>query len=182
MDTEIETTTLYALVAEFDDPEKLLHAAERTREAGYKNVDAYTPFPVHGLADVLKFHDWRIPWLIFLGGLGGCAGGYALCYYVNVMDYPLNVGGRPLNSWPAFIPITFECTILLAALTAVFGMLALNGFPQPYRSIFNTPHFDRASQDRFFLAIEARDPRFDAADTFDFLRSLGADAVSEVER
>ncbi len=177
------TTPLHGIIAEFDDPDVLIAAAHRTREAGYKRLDAYTPFPVHGLAEAIGFDDWRIPWFVFLGGLTGCLLGFGGLYYSNVVDYPWNVGGRPLNSWPAFIPITFECTVLFSGLTAFLTQFLLNGLPKPHDSIFNAKNFDRASQDRFFLSVEAGDPRFDTEETAAFLRRLnGVLDVSEVEK
>lgn len=173
---------IFGVAASFDNPEDLLVAAEKAREAGYTKMDAYTPFPVHGLADAIGFRDNRVPWIIFIGGVLGAIGGYGLQYYVSVIDYPMNVGGRELNSWPQFIPVTFECTILFAALGAVFGMLALNGFPKPYDPMFNAPGFERASQDRFFLCIESDDPRFDPNDTMKFMQTLNAEQVTEVAR
>ena len=177
-----EEPTLYGIIAEFDDPDDLIAAAGRAHADGYRNMDAYTPFPVHGLAEAIDFKDDRLPWMIFLAGVAGAFGGYLLQYFVSVVDYPLNVGGRPLNSWPLFIPVTFECTILLAATTGVFGMLFLNGFPRPHHPIFNAQNFERASQDGFFLCIEADDPQFDLRRTRQFLERLGARSVSEVER
>jgi hypothetical protein len=168
------------MVAEFDTPEALIAAAERAREAGYKRMDAYSPFPVHGVSEAIGFRDVKVPWIVFAGGLVGAFTGYTLQWYTSVIDYPMNVGGKPLNSIPAFIPITFELTILFAAFGAVFGMLALNGLPKPYHSIFNTPGFERASQDRFFLAIEARDPGYEPEETRRFLESVGPLRVSEV--
>jgi hypothetical protein len=172
--------TVYGLVAEFDSAEALLEAAEKTRVAGYRKTDAYTPFPVHGLSEAIGFHDVRLPWMIFMGGLIGCFTGYTLQWYTAVIDYPMNVGGKPLNSIPAFFPVTYESTILFSALTAVFGMLAVNRLPKPYHSIFNTPGFERATQDRFFLAIEAQDKMFDAVETRDFMQSLNPLSLSEV--
>ena len=172
---------LYGLMAEFDDPEVVLDAANKAREAGYKRMEAYTPFPVHGLHEAVGFRDNRVPWVIFFSGLAGAAAGYGLQYFVSVIDYPMNVGGRPLHSWPAFIPVTFETTVLFAAFGAVLGMLALNGLPQPYHPVFNAPDFDRASQDRFFLCIEATDPKFDARETEKFLDTLNPIRVSAVE-
>jgi hypothetical protein len=172
---------LYGLMAEFDSPLDLLDAAQRAYEEGYRRMDAYTPFPVHGLAEALGFHRTRLPLLVLFGGIVGCIGGYGLQYWIAAIDYPLNVGGRPLNSWPAFIPVTFELTILVAALAAVLGMLALNRLPMPYHPVFNVPEFELASRNRFFLCIEASDPRFDSGETKRFLESLKARAVFQVE-
>jgi hypothetical protein len=172
---------LFGLVAEYDDPEKLIKAAQAAYDAGYREMDCYTPFPVHGLPEAIGFDDVRVPWIVFIGGVVGAFSGFALQYWVSVYAYPHNVGGRPLFSWPAFIPVTFECMILFAALGAVFGMLILNKLPQPYHPVFNAPRFDRASQDLFFLAIEARDPQYDADSTQEFLRGTGASLVSEVK-
>lgn len=172
--------TLYGLVAEFNDADVLLAAAEKTRVAGYTKMDAFTPIPVHGLDEALGLKRTRLPWLILIGGLLGAGGVFALATWVNVFHYPMNIGGRPLFSWPAFIPITFEGMVLLAAFAAVFGMIGLNGLPQPYHPAFNTPHFERATNDLFFLAIEANDPQFDLNQTRQFLEGLGAQQVSSV--
>jgi hypothetical protein len=172
---------LYGLMAEFDSPADLLEAAGRAYEEGYRRMDAYTPFPVHGLAEALGFRRTRLPLLVFFGGIAGCIGGYGLQYWISAIDYPLNIGGRPLNSWPAFIPVTFELTILVAALAAVLGMLALNGLPMPYHPVFNVPEFELASRNRFFLCIESTDPKFDRVETKHFLESLKPHAVFEVE-
>jgi Protein of unknown function (DUF3341) len=172
---------LYGLVAEFATPEELLEATRRARSAGYRRLEAYTPFPVHGLAEALDFHQTHIPLVVLLGGIVGGLGGYFLQYWINVLDYPLNVGGRPLHSWPAFIPVTFELTILIAALAAVFGMLALNGLPMPYHPLFNVPCFALVTRDRFFLCIEARDPKFDRMETRRFLEGVSAYNITEVE-
>lgn len=172
---------IYGLMAEFENPDDLLAAAQRAHEAGYRKMDAYTPFPVHDLAETLGRHRTRLPALVFAAGLTGAAGGYLLQLYTMAVDYPLNVGGRPYNSWPAFIPVTFELTILLAAFAAVIGMLALNGLPRPYHPVFNVPGFDRATRDRFFLCIEAADPRFDRTNTQRFLESLEPLRVAAVE-
>jgi hypothetical protein len=174
------TPGLYGLMAEFDAPEALLEAARRAYVTGYRHMDAYSPFPVEGLAAAIGLQRTRLPLVVLLGGVIGCVGGFLLQYYAAVIDYPLNVGGRPLNSWPAFIPVTFELTILVAALFAVLGMLALNGLPMPYHSVFNVPRFALASQDHFFLCIEARDHLFDRQRTRQFLESLGAREVTEV--
>jgi len=171
---------IYGIAAEFSTPAEVTRAARKARKEGYTVMDAYTPFPVHGLDEAIGFEDNRIKWLIFLAGLGGGGFGLWLMWWINTTEYPMNVGGRPLFSWPSFVPVTFECTVLIAGLTAFFGMLALNGLPQPYHPIFNAANFDRCSQDKFFLCIEATDPKFDKKETADFLRSLEPDSVSEV--
>ncbi|MEX2118976.1 MAG: DUF3341 domain-containing protein [Pirellulales bacterium] len=175
-----QDVALYGLLAEFDKPEDLFEAAKRTHAEGYRRIEAYTPIPMEGLAEALGHHTTRLPLLTLLGGVLGGLTGYALQYYASVLDYPLNVGGRPLHSWPAFIPVTFELTVLGAAFFTVLGMLALNGLPMPYHPLFNVSEFKLASRDRFFLCIEARDPRFDAERTGEFLRRLGSRAVYEV--
>ena len=172
---------IHGLMAEFDDVQQLIEAARRTREAGYRDYDAYTPIPVEELAEVMHVHDTRLPWLVLVGGILGGLGGYALQYWTAVIDYPINVGGRPLHSWPAFIPPTFETTILGAALFCVLGMLALNGLPMPYHPVFNVPRFALSSRDRFFLCIEATDPIFHPEATRRFLERFGPREVSEVE-
>ena len=171
----------YGVMAEFDSPDKLVAAAHRAREEGYKRMDAYSPFPVEGLAEALNFKSRWVARLVFCGGVCGAIGGYALQYYCAVLAYPLDVGGRPLNSWPAFIPVTFETTVLCAALCAVLGMLLLNGLPLPYHPAFNVPRFALASRDRFFLLIEARDKNFEVEKTSRFLCALNAYEVSEVQ-
>jgi hypothetical protein len=171
----------HGMAARFESPEALLQAARSARSAGYKRFDAYTPFPVHGLAEVLRAEDARLPWLVFLCGALGAAAGYGLQYFVSVIDYPLNIGGRPLHSWPSFIPVTFETTVLLAAFGAVFGMFALNGLPRPHHPVFNVPGFGRASSDAFFLCIEADDPRYDRVEVERLLREWGAADVVEVQ-
>jgi hypothetical protein len=172
---------LHGIIAEFETAEQLLEAAHRARQAGYTQMDAYSPFPVHGLVEAIGFEDHKVPWTVFWAGVVGAIAGFSMQYYISVVDYPLNVGGRPLLSWPAFIPVTFETTVLFAAFGAFIGMLAFNGLPRPHHPIFNAPRFERASQDRFFLCIEATDPLFDRAKTRHFLESLGARMVSEVE-
>jgi hypothetical protein len=173
--------SLYGLVAEFATPDALLEATRRARQAGYRDIEAYTPFPVEGLTEALGFHRTSLPLVVLLGGIVGGLSGYLLQYWINVMHYSLNVGGRPLHSWPAFIPVTFELTILVAALAAVLGMLALNGLPMPYHPLFNMPRFALATHDRFFLCIEARDPKFDRTETRRFLESVAVGEVAEVE-
>jgi hypothetical protein len=173
---------IYGLMAEFTGPEQLVAAAHKAREAGYRCMDAYSPLPVEGLADALGFHRTSVPLIVLIGGIVGCVGGFSLQYWISAIDYPLNVGGRPYNSWPAFIPVTFELTILIAAFAALLGMLALNGLPMPYHPVFNVSRFVQATRDRFFLCIEAADPRFDRDRTADFLNSLGASMVTVVEQ
>ena len=173
---------VYGLMAEFRDVTSIVAAAHRAREAGYRKMDAYTPFPIEELAEALGWKTrGRLPRLVLAGGLAGAATGYGLQYWVSVIAYPVNVGGRPLHSWPSFIPVTFEMAILFAALTAVLGMLALNGLPRPHHPVFNAPKFALASTDRFFLCIEAADPLFDAAGTRRFLESLDPSDVSQVD-
>ena len=171
---------LWGLLAEFESPGALLAAAEQVRDAGYRRIDAHTPYPVEGLPEALGLKPTRLPLLVLLGGLAGGSGAYLMQYYAMAIHYPLNVGGRPLHSWPMFVPITFELTVLVAGLTAVIGMLALNGLPMPYHPLFNVGRFALATRDRFFLSVDARDARFDRGDTARLLRSLGAREVSEV--
>jgi hypothetical protein len=176
----MERTPLYGLLAEFGDATGLLRAVRAARQAGYRRLDAYTPFPSEEIAEALGAHDRRLPLLVLLGGVAGGLGGYLLQYWTSVVAYPINIGGRPLHSWPAFVPVTFECTILGAALMAVLGMLALNGLPRPHHPVFNVPRFALSSKDRFFLCIEARDPRFDRQGTRQFLQELAPFEVTEV--
>jgi hypothetical protein len=175
------TAPLFGVMAEFSDPGKLIEAADRTRQAGYKVMDAYSPFPIEGLYEAMGKKHTILPMLVLLGGLAGLCAGYGLEFWVNVIEYPLNIGGRPLNSIPSFIPIGYECTILFASLTAALGMLALNGFPQPYHPVFNVPEFVKCSNNGFFLCVESTDPQFDKSKVKAFLQSLGAQGVYEVE-
>lgn len=178
--SESASSALYGLLAEFKDPDALLAVARRAREAGYRRMDAFTPFPVHGLSEEIGFKKTRVSMIVLLGGLCGGLGGYFMQYFIQAQYYPMIIGGKPFHSWPAFIPITFECTILLAALSGVVGMLALNGLPMPYHPLFNVDRFERASIDAFFFCIEAADPKFDAAQTKQFLEKAGALKVFEV--
>ncbi len=171
---------LHGVMAEFGGPRRLLRAIKAAREAGYSKMDAYTPYPIHDVWEALGHHKSKLPPIVLIGGLLGAALGFGLQYWVSVIEYPLNIGGRPLNSWPAFIPVTFETTILVATFFAVLGMFALNGLPEPYHPVFNVKRFALASRDRFFLCIEASDPMFDRAGTAEFLQSLEAEEVSEV--
>ena len=174
-------SSLYGVLAEFTTPDELLAATRRAYEAGYRRMDAYTPFPIEGLAAALGFQRTRLPLIVLLGGIVGGLGGYLMQYWIAAIDYPLNIGGRPFNSWPAFIPVTFELTILVAALAAVLGLLVLNGLPMPYHPLFNVPRFELATRNGFFLCIEARDPQFDRDATRRFLASVKAREVYDVE-
>jgi len=176
----MNSSDVYGLMAEFDDPQSLVAAAEKAHHAGYRSMDAYSPFPIEELHEALGSEHTRLPLIVLIGGIAGCLGGYALEYWTQVVAYPLNIGGKPFHSWPAFIPVTFECTILVAALSAVLGMLALNGLPQPYHPVFNVPRFALASRNRFFLCIESVDPKFDLESTRRFLETLGPREVSTV--
>ena len=172
---------LYGVLAEFDGEHELLEAGRRAYQHGYRHMDAYSPMPIQGMSAVIGFPKTRLPLVVLIGGLAGCFGGFLMQYWISVIDYPLNIGGRPLNSWPAFIPVTFEMTILLGGLCAVVGMILLNGLPRPYHPVFNVPEFVRASRDGYFLCIEADDPKFDRKTTHDFLKSLNPIGVHEVE-
>jgi hypothetical protein len=171
---------LYGLLAEFSTPEQLVAAAQKVTAEGYKRTDAFSPFPVHGLAEALAFHKTRIPLLVLIAGLTGATGGFLMQYIANGVFYALNVGGRPYLSWPAFIPITFELTVLCAGFTAAISMIVLNGLPTPYHPLFNVDSFARASRDGFFLCIESTDPLFELEKTAVFLTSIGATAVEQV--
>src|SRR5580692_9717658 len=177
----VTETNLYGIMAEFDQPEPLLDAARRARDAGYRDMDAYSPMPVEGLAEAIGFRTSMVQRLVFAAGLLGATGGFTLCWWITVIAYPHNVAGRPLNSWPAYVPITFECMVLVACLTAVIGMLALNGLPQPYHPVFNVARFEHASRDKFFLCLEATDSQFDPKATREFLEQLSTQGVMEVE-
>jgi hypothetical protein len=177
----MDDRNLYGLMAEFDTPTALVRAASRARTAGYKKMDAYSPFPIEELHGALGLPATRLPLIVLCGGILGAIAGYGLEYWVSTIAYPINVAGRPLHSIPSFIVPAFETTILFAALAAVFGMIALNGLPQPYHPVFNGARFAMASRDRFFLCIEAQDPAFDRMKTRQFLESLDPREVSDVD-
>jgi hypothetical protein len=173
---------LYGVMAEFDDPTTLVEATRRTYDAGYRVFDSYSPFPIHELFHAMHIEDRRVPLLVLAGGIAGLSTGLGLQVWVSAFAYPLNVGGRPYLSWPMFIPVTFELTILFASFAAVFGMFILNGLPMPYHPVFNVARFvSHASQDGFFLALEATDPQFSHEATRGFLQGLGAREINDVE-
>lgn len=171
---------IYGLMAEYDTVPGLVSAAEQAHEHGYRRMDTYSPFPIEPAAEAIGFHKNRVALVVLLGGLLGGMGGYSLEYWVSVLAYPINVGGKPWHSWPAFIPVTFECTVLGAAISAFIGMLAMNGLPMPYHPVFNAPNFTAASKDKLFLCIEAADPQFDLTKTRQFLEQTSPRIVTEV--
>lgn len=176
----MKTTPIYGIMAEFDSASDLVAAAKHTHEAGYKKIDAYSPFPVEELAEAIGFHSNRVALVTLIGAAIGGLSGYLLQYWIAVVTYPINVGGRPYHSWPSFIVVTFEMTILFGGISAVFGMLALNGLPMPYHPVFNVPRFAMASKDRFFLIVFSTDPKYDPAGTRQFLEGLKPRSISEV--
>jgi hypothetical protein len=176
----MKSEPIYGILAEFDNPTDLVHAAKGAFDAGYRKMDTYTPYPLEEAAEAIGAHHNRVALVTLVGAMLGMIGGYSLQFWVSAVNYPLNVGGKPFHSWPAFIPVTFECAVLGASLAAVFGMLALNGLPQPYHPVFNLPSFARASRDRFFLCIESQDPRYQPDETRRFLESFRPLDISEV--
>jgi hypothetical protein len=172
---------LYGVMAEFENPNDLVAAARRVYSLGYRRINGYSPYPIEELSEAIGFTHTSLPLIVFIGGLLGGIGGFLMQYWIEVIDYPINVGGKPFNSWPAFIPITFECTVLAAAFSAVLGMLVLNRLPQPYHPVFNVPNFALATRDRFFLAVEANDSKFDHGEVVALLKSLNALEVNDVE-
>jgi len=171
----------YGLLAEFESAEAVVRGAEKIYADGYRKIDGFSPIPVEGLDEALGLHKNRMPLIVLIGGIVGGVGGFAMEEIANVFQFPLDIGGRPFNSWPAFIPIAYELTILFAAIFGVVGMFILNGFPMPYHPCFNVPRFEAASRDGFFICIEAADEKFDLEKTKSFLRSIGAKGVFEVQ-
>jgi hypothetical protein len=176
----MKRTGTYGMMAEFDSATSLVAAAHRTREAGYRKIDAYSPFPVEGLAEAIGFHHDAVPLVVLIGGMIGGLTGYLMQYWISAVSYPINVGGKPYHSWPAFIVVTFEMTILFAGISAVLGMLALNGLPMPYHPVFHVPRFAFATKDRFFLIVFSSDPKYNSTGVRRFLESLGPRSISEV--
>lgn len=176
----MKRTPIYGLMAEFDSASALVAAARQTHEAGYRKIDAYSPFPVEELAEAIGFHRSGVPLVTLIGGLIGGLSGYLMQWWIATVSYPVNVGGKPYHSWPAFIVVTFEMTILFAAISAVLGMLALNGLPMPYHPVFHVPRFAFATKDRFFLIIFSSDPKYSSVGTRQFLEGLGPRSISEV--
>jgi ActD protein len=176
----MKTTRIYGIMAEFDSASDLVAAARKTHEAGYRKIDAYSPFPVEELAEAIGFHSNRVAFVTLIGAITGGLTGYLMQYWMNAVDYPVIVGGKPPHSWPAFIPITFEMTILFGGISAVLGMLALNGLPMPYHPVFSVPRFAMATKDRFFLIVFSTDPKYTPAGTKQFLESLVPRSISEV--
>ncbi len=180
MSHRVHSPAIYGLMAEFDSSTDLVVATKAAYAVGYRKMDAYSPFPVEEASEALGFHKSRVPLIVLLGGLFGGLSGFALQYWINVISYPLNIGGKPYDSWPAFIVPTFELTILFAGLSGVVGMFALNGLPMPYHPLFNVEKFGAVTRDKFFLCVEAADPHFDIVNTQKFLESLKPLSISEV--
>ncbi len=176
----MKTTPIYGIMAEFDSASDLVAAARKTHEAGYRKIDAYSPFPVEELAEAIGFHSNRVPLITLCGGIFGGTGAYLMQYWMAVVSYPVVIGGKPYHSWPSFIVPTFEMTILFAGIGAVLGMLALNGLPMPYHPVFNVPRFAMATKDRFFLIVFSTDPKYKPGEVRQFLESLAPRSISEV--
>ena len=172
--------SIYGLMAEFETPTELVEACKAAYSAGYREMDAYSPFPIEEASEAIGFHKTVVPLVTLVGGILGGLSGFALQYWINVISYPLNIGGRPYDSWPAFIVPTFEMTILFAGLVGTFGMFALNGLPQPYHPVFNVSDFSKVTRNRFFLCVEATDPKFDLTNTHQFMQRLKPLSISEV--
>lgn len=180
MTPPVVSPPIYGLIAEFDTPTEIVVAARKAHAEGYRRMDAYSPFPVEGLAEAIGFHKNRVPLVTLVGALCGTSTAYLLQYWINFIAYPLNIGGRPFHSWPAFIVVSFELTILFGGLSAAIGMLVMNGLPLPYHPLFNVPSFTAVTRDKFFLCIEATDPRFERHATYAFLSGLEPKAITEV--
>ena len=172
---------IYGIMAEFDNATALVKAAKHTYAAGYRQIDTFSPYPIEEAWEAIGHHDRRLSFIVLCGGITGLLTGLGLQEWVHQVAYPINIAGKPLNSWPQFVPVIFELTILFAALSAVIGMIVLNGLPQPYHPVFNVPRFEHASRDKFFLLVESADPKFDRAKTLDFLKTLDASEINEVE-
>jgi Protein of unknown function (DUF3341) len=172
---------IFGLMAEFDDPTSLVKAARQTYGAGYRQIDTFSPYPIEEAWEAIGQHDKRLSKIVLAGGLTGLLSGLGLQEWVHQIAYPINIAGKPLNSWPQFVPVTFELTILFAALSGVIGMILLNGLPMPYHPVFNVARFERASRDKFFLLVESTDPKFDRLQTLNFLKGLNPSEVNEVE-
>ena len=181
MATAMLPDAIYGLMAEFDDPTSLVDAAKRTYAAGYRKIDTFSPYPIEEAWEAIGQHDRRLSLIVLGGGIIGLLAGLGLQEWVHQIAYPMNIAGKPLNSWPQFVPVIFEMTILFAALSGVIGMLLLNGLPMPYHPVFNVARFERASRDKFFLLVESADPKFDREQTRDFLKRLNPSEVTEVE-
>ena len=181
MDFKLSSPALHGVMAEFDNPTSLVEAARRTYDEGYRRFESYSPYPVHEVFDAMHIRDKRVSLFVLIGGLTGLCTGLGLQIWVSAIAYPLNVGGRPFISWPMFIPVTFELTILFGAFAAVFGMLGLNGLPMPYHPVFNVDRFEHASRDKFFLLVESTDPKFDRRQTLELLKGLNASEINEVQ-
>ena len=179
--TTILPPAIYGLMAEFDDPTSLVAAAKRTYAAGYRKIDTFSPYPIEEAWEAIGQHDRRLSLIVLGGGLTGLLTGLGLQEWVHQIAYPINIAGKPLNSWPQFVPVIFELTILFAALAGAIGMIVLNGLPMPYHPVFNVARFERASRDKFFLLVESADPKFDRMQTLDFLKTLNASEINEVE-
>jgi len=177
---QLKVPAIYGIMAEFENATDLVVATKAAYAAGYRKMDAYSPFPIEEASEALGFHKTRVPLIVLVGGLLGGSGAYALQYWINVISFPLNIGGRPWHSWPAFIVPTFEMTVLFGGLAGVFGMFALNGLPMPHHPVFNDERFGRVTRDRFFLCVEAADPKFDLVTTNEFMQSLQPLSISEV--
>ncbi len=179
--TPVPIAAVYGLLAEFDTPTALVAATKRVHAEGYRRIDTFSPYPIEEAWEAMHHHDRRLSAIVLVGGLTGLLTGLGLQEWVHEIAYPTNVAGKPLNSWPQFIPVTFEMTILFAAIAAVIGMIVLNGLPMPYHPVFNVERFEHASRDKFFLLVESADPKFDRRRTLELLKGLNASEINEVQ-